>query len=292
MKTYIKLPYDIHGIIIKYLDKDDLLELRSVCEDTRKNVFKYGKFLFTVYNLEELQQIRENNKKDIVFKKITFQLDNISENNHRRYYPYIPYYHNEYCHYNSIPQICEELKVNDSLQGLSVWKQNIGIQGGKTIGELLKVNNSLQRLNISDNQLNDECAKVIGDALKVNKSLQVLYISDNHIGSEGTKSISEALKVNKKLKKLDIKNNGIGTMGIKALCEALKVNKYLQELYIWEITIDEKCGKLICEALQMNHSLKVLDIGFNNKISNNISQEDKEIIRNICKQKEGFKLYL
>ena len=59
------------------------------------------------------------------------------------------------------------------LTKIHIYVKNIGVEGGKAIGEALKVNTSLTEIDISDNNIGDEGGKAIGEALKVNNSCEI-----------------------------------------------------------------------------------------------------------------------
>ena len=48
------LPLDLVGIIINYLDKSNLLNIRCVCKLTKNTVSKRGKYLFNITSLEKI----------------------------------------------------------------------------------------------------------------------------------------------------------------------------------------------------------------------------------------------
>ena len=61
---YLSLPDVLHGETIKFLKKDDLLNLRLTSKCTRKAVSKYGTILREVNSLEKLQEVTEKNNKE------------------------------------------------------------------------------------------------------------------------------------------------------------------------------------------------------------------------------------
>jgi ethanolamine utilization microcompartment shell protein EutL len=123
----------------------------------------------------------------------------------------------------------EALKVNKSIQKISLYQSKLGDEGMKALAEGLKVNN-VQHIDLSDNQIGDEGAKALAEALKVNTSIRSIEISTNKIGDEGIKALSQALKVNTTLQYLGLAENKIGRAGGEALADALKINKTLHEL--------------------------------------------------------------
>eukprot|EP00232_Nephroselmis_pyriformis_P004496 CAMPEP_0182913694 /NCGR_PEP_ID=MMETSP0034_2-20130328/38172_1 /TAXON_ID=156128 /ORGANISM="Nephroselmis pyriformis, Strain CCMP717" /LENGTH=448 /DNA_ID=CAMNT_0025050423 /DNA_START=286 /DNA_END=1628 /DNA_ORIENTATION=+ len=150
------------------------------------------------------------------------------------------------------------------VKSLTLWRNNIGAEGTKAIGEALKVNGSLTTLYLTVNGIGAEGAKAIADALKVNGSLTSLYLWDNDIGDEGAKAIGEGLKVNGSLTSINLTGNNIGAEGGKAIAEALKVNGSLTTLNLHDDNIGDEGAKAIAEALEVNGSLTSLDLETNN----------------------------
>ena len=52
---------------------------------------------------------------------------------------------------------------------------NVGVEGGKAIGEALKVNTSLTKFVLGDNNIGDEGGKAIGEAMEVNNSCDFFF---------------------------------------------------------------------------------------------------------------------
>ena len=69
------LPLDLVGIIINYLDKSNLLNIRSVCKLTKNAVSKRGKYFFNINSLKKFNDITNRNNKEKIFNKILFRLN-------------------------------------------------------------------------------------------------------------------------------------------------------------------------------------------------------------------------
>lgn len=133
---------------------------------------------------------------------------------------------------------------------------NIGVEGGKTIGYTLKTNTTLTNLNLTYNDIGAEGAKAIADALKTNKSLTHLNLSANHIGDEGGRAIGDALKTNTTLAHLDLSGNCIGAEGVTAIGDALRTNTALTDLDLTYNDIDVETCKAIGDCPQVQHDTR------------------------------------
>jgi hypothetical protein len=205
MTTYTLIPDVIHGVIIQYLRKQELINLRSVSKQGKKLITKYGKILFTVSDILKVHGITHRNNKRKLFKKIIFEFRN--SNSLRQL---------------DIDDIIDELEVNNIIfSSISISNCTNRIKREFLFSRALKVNTSLQSLYLNNNHINSKDVIAIAEALKVNTSLRKLYISNNYLGSEGANALGEALKVNTSLHALDISDNNIKS-GI-VLAEALEV---------------------------------------------------------------------
>ena len=67
------------------------------------------------------------------------------------------------------------IQLRDGLLTKINLDYDIGVEGGKAIGEALKVNTSLTKIDLDGNEIGAEGAKAIGEALKVNTSLTKIF---------------------------------------------------------------------------------------------------------------------
>ena len=98
-----------------------------------------------------------------------------------------------------------------------------------------------------------------------------MNIYDNEITGVGASYIAEALRTTRALRKLDLSGNSIGDKGLQYIAEALTINTSLTELCLrkCELRITEESGPALTEMLQRNKALKVLNLSWNEAISDN-----------------------
>eukprot|EP00948_MAST-09A_sp_MAST-9A-sp1_P001677 g1677.t1 len=128
-------------------------------------------------------------------------------------------------------------------------------EGAEAIAYALKINKTLERLSLSKNDITDEGAEAMADALKVNETLDHLNFYSNRIEDQGAVAIADALKVNKTLVSLDLQGNGITDEGAEAIATALKVNKTLKYLHLCENKFGVRGLEAIADALEVNKTL-------------------------------------
>ena len=130
----------------------------------------------------------------------------------------------------------ELIKVNPVLTNLSLYGNNIGVDGAKAIAEALKVNPVLTNLDLRHNSIGDDGAKAIAEALKVNPVLKNLSVAYNNISGEAAQQLAAAalgslsLEVlsevpikelrEDKLTKLELQSKGLGATEGIVLCRA------------------------------------------------------------------------
>ena len=98
-----------------------------------------------------------------------------------------------------------------------------------------------------------------------------MNIGYNGITEVGASYIAEALRTTRALRKLDLGGNPIGDKGLQYIAEALTTNTTLTELYLFlcELGITEENGPALTEMLQRNKTLRVLNLSYNEAISDN-----------------------
>ncbi|WP_375318673.1 hypothetical protein [Candidatus Tisiphia endosymbiont of Oplodontha viridula] len=69
------------------------------------------------------------------------------------------------------------------------------------------INNSITTLTLYNNQIGDAGAKSLAECLKDNNSITILYLYNNQIGDAEAKSLAECLKDNKSITQVTINNN-------------------------------------------------------------------------------------
>merc|ERR1711935_312886 len=83
----------------------------------------------------------------------------------------------------------------------------VGVPGGKAMGEVLKANTSLMNLKMHYNHLGPEGVAYIAEGLKKNNSLTNLDLGDNGMMQSGVEALADMLEVNVCLFRLDVSKN-------------------------------------------------------------------------------------
>ena len=189
---------------------------------------------------------------------------------------------------DDIVHICNTLKTNTTLKGMSAAWCNITEKGCKAIGDALMVNTSLQVLDLSGNSIlagvvhiaeslkhnhslleinvvrcgiTEKGCKAMGYALMENRSLQVLNLSGNPISDRVAVHIAKSLKHNDSLREINLGNCGITEKGFRGIGDALMVNRSLQVLDLSGNPISEGAVVHIAESVKHNHSLLEINFG-------------------------------
>ena len=125
----------------------------------------------------------------------------------------------------SCAALADALKVNNTLQVLSLKKCMFGIPGIKALMPGLRDNTSLTDLNLDYVRLHNEGAIEVAQVLEINTTLRVLSIRYNMINGEGVRSIVAALSDNldNKIQAIDISGNDVDAESAAALKAALPV---------------------------------------------------------------------
>jgi GTPase SAR1 family protein len=163
-----------------------------------------------------------------------------------------------------VKRLVEYLKENKVLIIMILFGNNIGAQGGVSLGDALKLNSSLTTLDISNNMIQDEGCISLAHALKVNSTLKILDLRSNKIGDQGGVHLGDALKVNSNLNYLNLSYNDIGNKGGATIGDSLKFNDTLKTLDLKGNNIGNEAAAIINDALKVNSSLFELEIDDNN----------------------------
>jgi len=161
--------------------------------------------------------------------------------------------------------VAHGMKMNSSLQWLSLQSNKIGPAGAATLASALKGHAALKMLNLGNNDIADQGASAVAMSLKSHllPTLHELGLSGNGIGDAGACALADALKVNTSLRKLGLSKAEIGTAGSLALADALRVNSALRKLNLSYNSISLLGASSVAAALRVNSSLEELDLGSN-----------------------------
>jgi hypothetical protein len=94
--------------------------------------------------------------------------------------------------------LAEEIKVNRTVRMLSFLGSSpgckIGDEGARTLAEALKVNFTLEKISLANNWIGEAGASDLAGSLKVSATLTELNLGRNRIGVGGARAVAEALK--------------------------------------------------------------------------------------------------
>ena len=107
------------------------------------------------------------------------------------------------------------------------------------LSTLLKINNSIEVLSLNANNIQCKGAMAIADLLN-KTNIAKLYLQNNYISDDGANALGDALKTNFTLRELSLHNNNIKDDGAIALTESLKRNHGLENLFLNKNEITKK----------------------------------------------------
>ena len=163
--------------------------------------------------------------------------------------------------FNNILKTYININYSDEINFKLKWIQSLS--------DALKVNSTIEELSLNSNNIHDDEFIILSEALKVNNTLTELNLIENDIG-KGIKTLCKYLN-NSNINTLDLSMNCIGLKDLNLLSETLKTNTTLTDLKLndnlfhTEINYNElKKQHLdlpleIIEKLQLNSTLTSLE---------------------------------
>jgi Ran GTPase-activating protein (RanGAP) involved in mRNA processing and transport len=131
-----------------------------------------------------------------------------------------------------VQRVCEMLKINTTIQELSLGANDITHAGVEYLGEALKFNTTLKTLVLDNNKITSAGLEHLSKVLQSNTTLQALYLGNNGICSACAEYIGKVLLSNNTLQVLDFRHNIITDIGVEYFINALKTNNSLHTLYL------------------------------------------------------------
>jgi Ran GTPase-activating protein (RanGAP) involved in mRNA processing and transport len=114
--------------------------------------------------------------------------------------------------------LCRALKGNTKLRKLNLRQNEIGIRGGRELGEMLSSPNlRLQKLNISWNCIKGQGSAALCSGLGENKFLQRLDASWNYFREDSALELGNALARNKSLLHINLEHCGVNDVAAVSL---------------------------------------------------------------------------
>ena len=158
------------------------------------------------------------------------------------------------------------------------------------LSDALYNNLTLVELDLSDNYISDLGVKSLMDVLRTNKSiLQKLHLGSNQITDQSIEYLSDMFKTNHSLTHLMLNRNSISNDGVNILCNVLSLHNISLEVLSLASNhfITDQCVDSFIALFKQNETLKGLDIK-----GCNISAMSKQRLRENCRDKRGFQLFM
>ena len=210
--------------------------------------------------------------------------------------------------------ICNALKKIRRLSILSLCNNGISGDAADELSAVITQNVLLEDLLLSNNQLHSTGIKVIAKSLSKLIKLRKLDLFNNNIGKEGASSLAIVIHNSPTLQDLFLSGNNLETSGALEICNALSYINSLHVLTLSNNNISDEVTSELIEVLNNNHlyalliggnglecgGLKIAQVIGNDNIAmqlldfsnNNISEQDKEKIKELFSNRASFKLYV
>ena len=210
--------------------------------------------------------------------------------------------------------ICNALKKIRRLSILSLCNNGISDDAADELSAVITQNVLLEDLLLSNNQLHYIGTKIIAESLSKLIKLRKLDLFNNNIGIEGASSLTIVIQNSTSLQDLFLSGNNLETSGALEICNALSHINSLHVLTLSNNNISDEVTSQLIEVLNNNHlyalliggnglecgSLKIAKVIENDNIAmqlldysnNNISEQDKEKIKEVFSKRANFKLYM
>ncbi|KAG2379315.1 hypothetical protein C9374_007454 [Naegleria lovaniensis] len=163
--------------------------------------------------------------------------------------------------------ICDTLEILNTsfIVSCDLSFNNIGDSGANAIARMLKINTSIQHLSVKSNAITERGASDVAEALKENHSLKSFDFSYNSIEDKGGLKMAEMLKENSTLKFLNLNACDLKTSSITLLAIVVKAHPSLRELRIAKTIMNSKKEETVIhlsEIFKVNDRLRSLDLSF------------------------------
>jgi Ran GTPase-activating protein (RanGAP) involved in mRNA processing and transport len=154
--------------------------------------------------------------------------------------------------------ICRALKGNSRLLKLNLRQNEIGVRGGKEIGEMLASSDlRLRKLNVSWNSIKGSGAAAMFRGLCHNKFLHHLDASWNFFREESALELGNALAFNQALQHINLEHCGVSDV---AAVRHSSLSYYCIMIPIPNLTVDKV---LIAYGLRRNASIIYINLNMN-----------------------------
>ena len=128
--------------------------------------------------------------------------------------------------------ICVGLLNNTSVKFINLARTGFDLAGGLAIAKVIRINRSLKGLAVGKNNIIGRPLREITRAMIVNNEIISLSVSECGICDEDIKEFSHMLNSNSKLLQLDVSGNKITQRGLEYFKYGLTKNKVLLHLAV------------------------------------------------------------
>jgi hypothetical protein len=97
---------------------------------------------------------------------------------------------------DGITDITNAMKLNKTVETLSICENLIKMECMAEIGSMLRMNSKLKVLNLMNNNMNNYHIVALKEGLKLTSSLNTLCLSGNNIGDEGAEILLDCRSFN------------------------------------------------------------------------------------------------
>ena len=211
--------------------------------------------------------------------------------------------------------ICNALKNIRALSILSLCNNGISDDAADELSAVITQNVLLEDLLLSNNQLHSTGTKIIAESLSKLIKLRKLDLFNNYIGKKGASSLAIVIQNSStSVQDLFLSSNNLETSGALKICNAVSHINSLHVLTLSNNNISDEVTSQLIEVLNNNHlyalliggnglecgGLKIAQVIENDNIAmqlldfsnNNISEQDKEKIKEVFSKRANFKLYV
>ena len=164
--------------------------------------------------------------------------------------------------------ILKSLHYNTTLKELDLSYNWLGYHGSRAAHELLLQNQSLTGLICSGDKITDRCAHYWAKIVRTTKSLRKLDLSYNELGDEAGKKLGPAIAENDTLEELSLKWNQLRQDGALSIARSLIRNGRLKDLDLSWNGFADNGAAAVGRALKKNSTLESLNLR-HNRISEN-----------------------
>lgn len=127
----------------------------------------------------------------------------------------------------------------------------------------LRINTSLQTLSLFRCDLGPKEAKLIAESLHYHPRIDYLTFYVNNLGDEGATAVANLLRVNKSIRVINIDQNEVTDVGIAALCQALRYNDYVHSLHIYTNKYGDQGAFALADLIECNYTIRYIDLPYN-----------------------------